>query len=271
MCIDDSFVKTKKSKTMKTKHLILVGLIFSNLIIQAQNNSGKVNYDEIIKLDFSTDSLDLDPAMAAIVALIPKSHRTQKILYFTNEESLYHTNKEQNNYTLPDANGNTVKIGMTQPDDKFFSDLKNKKCIQQKEFMTRKFLIEAESCKSDWKLTGNHKLILDYPCQEAVFQSKEDSITAWFTPSIPVSSGPNGYGGLPGLILAIEGNNGKQNFKSIATMIELQEIDKALVTIPKEGKKVTEKEFEMIEAEKSKEMKQQNGNSGNVIIQYETK
>ena len=36
---------------MKTKNLFTIGLIFSSSIIYGQNNTGKVIYDEMIKLD----------------------------------------------------------------------------------------------------------------------------------------------------------------------------------------------------------------------------
>ena len=256
---------------MKTKNLFTIGLIFSSSIIYGQNNTGKVIYDEIIKLDFIIDSLEQNPQMADIIGLMPKEQHIQKVLYFTNEASLFQADKEKiEEVKPPNINGNNVEFKMDQPENKVFFDLKSKKRIEQKEFMTRKFLIETAPDKLEWKLTGNQKMILNYPCQEAILQSTEGIITAWFTPAIPVSTGPEGYGGLPGLILTIE-VNGKQNLIITAKTIEFREIDKVLLAIPKEGKKVTEKEYEAIVAEKTKEMKEQYGGNGNVIIKFETR
>ena len=35
-------------------------------------------------------------------------------------------------------------------------------------------------------------------------------VDVWFTPEVPVSSGPAGYGGLPGLIVFVDVNEGKK-------------------------------------------------------------
>ncbi len=44
------------------------------------------------------------------------------------------------------------------------------------------------------------KLILGHKAFKAVLQ-RDNQVTAWFTPNIPASHGPSGYGGLPGIIL----------------------------------------------------------------------
>ena len=83
--------------------------------------------------------------------------------------------------------------------DKIFCDLKEKKKTEQKEFMTRMFLVESDLAKSEWKITGNIRNILGYNCQEAILKDTAKTVKAWFTASIPVSSGPAGFGGLPGI------------------------------------------------------------------------
>ena len=39
--------------------------------------------------------------------------------------------------------------------------------------------------------------------EEVVVTAEVETITAWYTPQIPVSHGPAEYGGLPGLILEL--------------------------------------------------------------------
>ena len=43
--------------------------------------------------------------------------------------------------------------------------------------------------------------------QESKPKTKTVNITAWFTPQIPVSTGPAKHGGLPGLILEVNTDN----------------------------------------------------------------
>lgn len=69
------------------------------------------------------------------------------------------------------------------------------------------YLVAHDNRMSDWTLTNERKTIEDYVCYKAtkqVYIDTSDSyktITAWYTPEIPVPYGPSGYGGLPGLIL----------------------------------------------------------------------
>ncbi len=89
-------------------------------------------------------------------------------------------------------------------------------------------------------------------------------VTAWYTMDIPVSSGPNLYGGLPGLILEISDDN----TTILCTKVVLNPKDKIAIKAPKKGKKVSQNEFNTIRANKAKEMREQfqNGkgrNSGN--------
>src|SRR6185369_6523624 len=124
--------------------------------------------------------------------------------------------------------------------------------------------IESDLSQMQWKLTGNQKMILNYPCQEAILQDTSKKVTAWFTPAIPVSTGPNGYSNLPGLVLSADIDNGKRIIN--ATSIDLKEIDKSILVKPTEGKKVTKEAFNKIVDEKRKEMQQENGGNGDVII-----
>lgn len=72
------------------------------------------------------------------------------------------------------------------------------------------YIINEEQ-KADWQLTNETKTINGYLCYKATsmfhIQSWNDNpkfnITAWYTPKIPASFGPNGYHGLPGLILEL--------------------------------------------------------------------
>ncbi len=140
---------------------------------------------------------------------------------------------------------------MGVPENKIFTDLKNKKQVEQCEFMTRLFLIEREIDIAKWKITGKQKTILGYPCQEAVLQKEGEKTIAWFTPAIAVSSGPDKFYGLPGMILAIESSDGKYAITAIS--VDLTPIDKSLLKVPKKGKKVTEEKFAKIVEKKKKE------------------
>jgi GLPGLI family protein len=241
--------------------LLLTAAIVTTTVFANAQEKGRVVYQEKVKLEIMLDS-----SHAEMMADLPKERTTQKELLFTTESSLYQNDKNNKSQDVDreSEDGGRVVIKIDQPDDKVYCDLKNNKIIEKRDFMTRLFLIESDMTKMNWKLTGNQKTILGYPCQEAVLQDTTKKVIVWFTAAIPVATGPNGYSNLPGLILAADINNGKVLIT--ASSVDLKDFDMALLVKPKDGKKVTKEEFNKIVADKRKEMQEENGGNGNVII-----
>lgn len=230
-------------------------------LLKAQNPSGTIQYSESIKIEFKMDGADADQ----LSHLIPKEQKTKKTLIFNENASLYKNIEEKIDDVIEqESNGMAIKIKIDKPKDIVYCDLKSDEKFEQREFMSRMFLIEATVSNKDWKMTGNQKMILGYPCQEATRMSDDKKIVAWFTPTIPVSFGPGSITGLPGLVLMVDINDGEQTIT--AENIELKEINKSELIKPKEGKKVTKEEFKKIVEEKMKEMNEENGGGGNNII-----
>ena len=59
-----------------------------------------------------------------------------------------------------------------------------------------------------WTLTGEKKVISGYEAQRATCRFRGRSYEAWFTPSIPISTGLNFFGGLFGQIPELHNMNG---------------------------------------------------------------
>jgi GLPGLI family protein len=83
-------------------------------------------------------------------------------------------------------------------------------------------------------------------------------ITAWYTPEIPVNQGPEGYWGLPGLILEV--NDGKTII--LCTKVVMNTKEKAEIKAPSAGKIVTQKEYDEIFTAKMKEMEEMRRSGG---------
>jgi GLPGLI family protein len=252
---------------MKTNILILI-MIFLPLAVKSQDPtgnsavSGKLIYQEKIKLE-----IKLEGDAAQLAGQIPSEQITGKVLFFNPDYSLYQpTDKVNEDQADMGHQGGVMKIRMVNggENDKIFCDFKKGKRTEQKEFMTRMFLVESDISTALWKLTGNYQNILGYNCQEAVSEDTTRKVRAWFTTSIPVSSGPAGYGGLPGMILKTDINNGKRIIT--ATTIEPSLNDSGILTAPKEGRKVTSDEFKKIVDDKMKEMGVENGGGTNHIV-----
>ena len=64
--------------------------------------------------------------------------------------------------------------------------------------------------QQDWTETGRTKDILGLNCKEAVCSYRGRDYVAYYCPDIPLSYGPDVFGGLPGLIMELQ--DGKQEY-----------------------------------------------------------
>jgi len=144
---------------------------------------------------------------------------------------------------------------------------------EESEVFGKPFLIKDKLKTYEWELTGETKKIGEYNCQKAVYtkivdrqtfsfggdDSEENAmkaikdtvtVTAWYTPDIPVTHGPDNYWGLPGLILEV--NNGATTI--ICSKVVLNPAEGVKLEKPAKGKSVTKAEFTQIQLEKVAEM-----------------
>jgi len=163
------------------------------------------------------------------------------------------------NEEMESSHGEGVRIRMiVSGQNKVFTDLKNGQVTDQRDFMNRVFLVEKEMPASDWKVTGNQKTILGYPCMEAVrLDTAGIKTIAWFAPSISIKGGPAGFCNLPGMILEVDIDGGRRTYT--AKSLEPVPMTDLKKQKPKDGKKVTEAEYTQIVAEKMKEMGMEQG------------
>lgn len=243
------------------KKLILLSCMLLQYLLLFSQASGTVSYQEKARLHFNIQGNVPPPAG------LPTERGASSVLYYTPQASLYRNDpakEEQSTSIDQETEEGGVHIRMDAPDNQFYCDLVTNQCTDKREFMQRNFLIERELNSAAWKLTGKQKMILNYPCQEATREENDRKITAWYTPAIPVSTGPASFTGLPGLILEVVINDGDQTFTAIS--VQPDAAVSSYIVKPKEGKKVTEEEFNKIREEKMKEMGIENGSGNNVII-----
>lgn len=81
---------------------------------------------------------------------------------------------------------------------------------------------------------------------------KEVTVTAWYTPQVPVGHGPGEYAGLPGLILEL--NVYRTTLLCSKIVMNPKEADK--IEAPTKGKEVTREEYRKIVKEKTDEMRE---------------
>ena len=217
------------------------------------------------------------------------------ILNFDRSASIY---KEEEKLDAPGTSGNMrMMSSMMGGGGTYYKNVKEKVYSVDKEFMGKEFLVKDVLPTLEWKMESETKLVGGYTCYKATavkpvdgsdfrnMRAKEEKkddkkeekaqttnfmddfempkevvITAWYTPEIPVNQGPEGYWGLPGLILEV--NDGKTII--LCSKVVMNTKEKAEIKAPSKGKEVTQKEYDEIVVAKMKEMQdmRRSGNGG---------
>jgi GLPGLI family protein len=265
-----------KIKNMR-KIFMACGAILLVNMLHAQQKEGKVVYERTmqIRLQLQDD---------AISQMLPKTRTDKFELTFGNNQSLWkHAEEEIENNEF---NGNGMQINMIGPGqtDIVFHDFTKDRRVDQREMFDKKFIIEDSIQKLNWKLTGETQTIMGHVCQKATAQrtgrrmqmtmengkmerkeiNDTTRIVAWFTTDIPVPAGPEVQGQLPGLILALDMNDGRMVYKAVEIS---SKVDLASIKEPSKGKKLTPDEFTSERNKMLDEMQRNNqGNGGNRVI-----
>ena len=241
------------------KKFILSLLLFIPVWMQAQE-AGVINYTETVKLQ-----IELDEGSRPLMNNLPQSHSIKKNLIFKGKESLYKNDTGNEDLDVSNSEGGgEIRMVMRNPESILYTDLATNSIIHSQEFFGKQFLITGTPAKRSWKITSEQKTLLDMTCQKAILQDTAMQVVAWFTTQIPTGLGPNGYGGLPGAILAMEMDNGVRTIT--ATKVQFREVGSDEIVKPDKGKKVSTEEFEKIRKEKMAEMGAVNGGGGTMKI-----
>jgi GLPGLI family protein len=255
--------------------LFATGALLLTGIVNAQQTSGHVVYERTIQMQMRISGMG-DEAER----LIPRTRTDKLEVLFGNNQSLRRTvQDERPEDETAGGGGMQVRIMVAGTDDISFCNFSDGRITEQREFATKTYIVADSVRKLNWKITGESKTILGYPCQQATTQRitqrtmmtmdngqmkreqvpDTSNITVWFTGSIPVPAGPEYQGQLPGLILAIDINNGRTVYKAIEVS---PKVDMAVLKEPKNGKKVTQDEFNKERDKMMEEMQRNNGGRG---------
>jgi GLPGLI family protein len=226
------------------------------------------------------------------------------ILNFDKSASIYKEEEKLDAPGQASGGGMRMMMSFSGGGGTYYKNVKDKTYTLDKEFMGKEFLIKDTLTHLKWKMEGETRVIGGYNCYKATavravpktdfrnFRPKEEkknevkatagekkssimdmievpkeqTITAWYTPEIPVNQGPEGYWGLPGLILEV--NDGKTVI--LCSKVVLNPKEKAIIKPATNGKVVTQQVFDETMIQKMEEMREMNrgrgGNGGQFII-----
>ncbi len=265
---------------MNTLFRFVVLLLCSTFSLFAQDFQGVATYKTQRKLDIKIDSTQVGGGemQKQIMDMLKKEFQKTYILSFDKNTSIY---KEDEALAAPSAGGAMMVVSSLGGSGTLFKDIKNQSFTNQLETFGKQFVIKDRLKPIKWVLHSETKNIGNYTCYKATytkeieemsmmtFSSSEDdnkgedsnellemkttTVTAWYTPQIPVSNGPESYQGLPGLILEV--NDGELTI--LCSKITLNPKKTLEIAEPKKGKEVTQQEYDDIMEKKMEEMSEQ--------------
>ena len=264
------------------KTLFFFAILFY-INISAQNFQGQAYYKTQTVMDFGSwgDRMSAEQKKAMKERMKPYLEPVY-ILTFDKTKSIY---KQEERLDAPGSGGGRGwGRMMASSGGPVFKDIISKKSLQSTEFMGKKFLISNNYDELNWIMEKENKMIGNYMCFKATAKMKKaqtmtsvwrnsekqeklndsikdlsnnkieteyETVTAWYTPQIPVNHGPAEYGGLPGLILELS------NDRTVMLCIKVVMNPEKRIEIsePTKGEFVTRNEFENIVEVKVKEMR----------------
>lgn len=260
---------------MKKVFLVITGVLSLGLV-QAQQKQGKVTYERVSNIEMRMN-------INGEEQVIPQTRKESFELHFKDSLSLWKQLEQENQDDMAASAGEGVHVRMIMAgsNNVLFTNIESGKRVEKRELFDKTFIVDDSIAKLKWKMTGETKSILGHNCMKATtitirqstrmtmdngkMERKEVSDTsaveAWFTTDIPSSFGPAEYQGqLPGLILEMDINKGRQHFT--ATGIA-KEADASLIKEPAGKKRYTAEEFKKEADKMMKEMQQNFQGGGN--------
>ena len=258
---------------------IFILLYLFSTTIYSQNITGIATYKTKTDIDLKLDSKEITHEMQnQIKAMMKKQFEKTYTLSFNISESVYQ--EEQSIDNAGQSGGMSMIMGSFQG-GKRYKNVKTNIYKEETEFFGKPFLIEDKLEDYQWELIDESKQIGQYVVFKAIATQKVDSldfteyerkeksktdtivspldefklpkekkIIAWYTPQIPIKTGPNEYWGLPGLILELK--SGKTTM--LCSKIVLNPKEPVDIEVPKKGKSVSRDEYKKLMKDKLKEM-----------------
>jgi len=204
-------------------------------LASAQITEGKIEYEQTIDVHRR-----IPKENEQMKAMIPQFRTSKFELNFADNKSLYQAIEDEPDLSEQPQGGVVMKFAGN--DNIFYKDFTTQTTIEKRSLMEKDFLIEDSIHNITWKLIDvETKTIAGHVCKKATGKTALGSdVVAWYAEDISLSSGPDQFGGLPGLILGIDVNSGE--FVYTATAIK-KDLKKADIKAPSKGKKVTNEEF----------------------------
>lgn len=230
--------------------VILLLTLFISTSGPAQISSGTIDY--LVKRDFPIwEGMSVEQKKRMQEAKDNGDFDQDGRVTFSEEAFSYSTLKKEQTSTR----GRWWMRAQENP-DVWYTSIKDSMVTDKRRIMDRTFIMEDKWVAPEWDIPANQQVNMAYtlPSKVAFATSIEgDTLTAYFSESIPIGIGPRGYGGLPGAIVYLKVQN--EGIATEYTMTTMQpnptELD---LEKPTEGSKITREKFEKVKAKREEAM-----------------
>ncbi len=141
-------------------------------------------------------------------------------------------------YKLAQENPNNKYLWRDKPSetDVIVKDMSKETISMQRDVFETVYLLQDSLRNLDWRITDETRTIAGFECKKAVTKICDSVyVVAFYTDQILISSGPESFGGLPGLILGLAVP--RLHTTWFATKLELTEPTTAQLAPAQKGKK----------------------------------
>jgi len=220
------------------KIVFILAAIISFQMAAAQLKEGKIIYERRVNMHKR-----LPPENENMKSMIPEFNTSKQQLLFAGDESIFSAlPEEQDIRDQAGQDGNHIVMRMDNGNSETYKNYATERIAELRELGPKKYVIEDTLRKLGWKLYDDTLTLKGYQCKKATAKTRQgDDIIAWYTEAITSPTGPEQFGGLPGMILKMDIGDGWMVFT--ATDIQTS-TDKQLVKAPTGGKKITRAEFQ---------------------------
>lgn len=228
---------------MRILYLLIV-VLHLHYLAEAQDvfiAKGRIEFEKRVNLhkdiEAWSDDGEEDEWMQTLKKTIPQFDVSYFNLLFDGTKTLYGPGRETpRDPKVPDW----FKGPAT--DNIVYTDLDLQQFTSRKNVFENTFLIQDSVRAIDWRITNDLRIIAGLECRKAVGRIMDSVyVIAFYSDQVTVSGGPEGFCGLPGMILGVA--IPRINTTWFATKIELIEIKPQDIAAPQKGKKLNEEEL----------------------------
>ncbi len=253
MCLISEISKINSLQTthkMKNLWLVLPMLLGASLTYaQDSTTTGHILYKDITDISDNPWTRNRPDMPTEVV--------NRWDLYFNPQNSFctFHPEEEDDDFA---TGGVSFRMMRWEPKDVFYMNFVERRFRHYNEFMGEEFNISDTLSMQGWRMTGKQGIVLGYPCMEAKkIENDTVEVLAWFTPRIPVSTGPVGYTGFPGAVLYVNIDDGQRTIT--AERINMGRVSPEEQEYPDDGEEMNRKEYETLVEEKTAQMRRRWG------------